>query len=300
MFNEPLYRKRSTGEKLNITFDFIRENFPDICRNVIVVALPFCILFAIVFLQAYMSKDVWNTSVAWLDCIHIENSAFSTLYTLFLVLTAAAVMPMAFTLIDLHYTRDGGIEGLRFRNVRRTYFLNLAKWFLSFLPFIVFVLLIVPILIKGNQWFWMIVLTIVVFFFCEMAPPAFIIGRKSYGESMGTTIRYAFSHFWNSLIITLLLLFVGVLVFLWEIGAVNVISEYKHTFLGTDPSNNIVAYCFYWLLLLALLLTLSVSVTLAITALSIGIAFQYGSLEERNHRYELKEKIDNFEKLRDE
>lgn len=300
MFSEPLYKRRSTGEKLNITFDFLRENFTAVCRNVLVVAAPFCIIFAIVFLQAYMSSDVWNTSMEWLNVLHIESSTLTTLRILFPILTAAAVMPMAFTLIDTHYSHNEGIQGLRFKDLRMTYFLNLSKWFLSFLPFILYALLVVPVLIKGNEWFWMIVLTIIIFFFLEMAPPAFIIGRKKYGESMETTIRYAFSHFWNSLIITLLLLLVGLLVFLWEIGVINVIVEYKGMFLGTVPSNNIVAYAIYWILLLALLLVLSVSVTLAITALSIGIVFQYGSLEERNHRYELKEKIENFEKLRDE
>ena len=282
---------------MNITFDFIRENFKTVCRNVLVVDAPFCILFAVILLQQQMGKDVWNTKLEWMDFLHIEDSA--SIFTFFPILTAAAVMPMAFTLIDLHYTRNGGISGLKFKDVRMPYFLNLAKWFLSFLPFIIFAVLVIPVLIKGGEWFWTIILTGLVFFFFEMAPPAFIIGKKDFGASMGTTIEYAFSYFWNSLFITLLLLMVGVLIFLWEIGAVQAIDEVKHQVIGNSPDGNIVAYIIYWIILLAIFLALAASVALALTALTVGIAFQYGSLEERKHQYVLTEKINNFEKLKD-
>lgn len=300
MFNEPLYKKRGAGEKLDVVFAFIRENLRTVCRNVLTVAAPFCLLMAFILTFAIIGSDVLNSDLAWLDFLHIENETKDDAIIFISIIIASAVMPMSFTLVDLHYTRKKGITGLKFKDIWRTFLLNLAKWFMAFLPFIIFATLLLPVLINAKERFWAITLSIIVFFFFEMAPPAFIIGKKSYGASIATTIEYAFSSFWNSLISTILLLLVGTLIFLWEIGTIQIIEDFKYDFIGTNPANNLIAYIIFWLIMMAFYLVLAVSITMAITAVTVGIAFQYGSLEERKNKFELKEKIENFEKLKDE
>lgn len=302
MFKEPLYVRRSASEKVNITFEFIRENFKQFFRNILIASSPLCVMFAFLTLANEINDNVADTSLSWIGFMTLENDTYEKLFLLFFYLGFMVVLPMSLTLIQTHYERKDGLSNLKFKDIRMTYFINLAKWFLISLPTVV-VLLIVYYGFRGwtsAGLFFTILISMIVFVIFEMAPPAFILGKKSYSESLNLSITYGIGRFWNTLLLTVYLVLLAMLVFLWEIGLIAFITDFKIQLLGSDPGNNLLAYIVYWIILLFLLFALTASIALGLSALGVGIAFQYGSLEDRTHLLSLKEKVKTFESLKDE
>ena len=302
MFKEPIYSQRSVSDKVNITFEFIRENFKPFFRNILIASSPLCIVFAFLTLANEINENVKDTSLSWLGFMTMEDDTYEKLFLLFLYLGFMVVLPMSLTLIQAHYEREDGLTNLKFKDIRMTYFINLAKWFLVSLPMMV-VLLLVYYGFSGwttAGFFFTILVSTIVFVIFEMAPPAFILGKKSYSESLSLSITYGIGRFWNTLLLTVYLVLLGVLVFLWEIGLIAIITDFKVQLIGSDPANNLLAYIVYWSIMLFLLFALTASIALALSALGVGIAFQYGSLEDRTHLLSLKEKVKTFESLKDE
>ena len=302
MFREPLYIRRSASEKVNITFEFIRENFKPFFRNILIASSPLCIIFAFLMLGNEINENVTGTSLAWLGFIDLKDDTYYKIFLLFFYLVFIVVLPMSLTLVQTHYERDGQMTNLKFKDIRITYLFNLVKWFLVSLPMMVILLLVY---FGFSNWessgiFFTVLVSTIVFVVFEMAPPIFIIGRKTYSESLNRSITYGIGRFWNTLLLTIYLVLIAVLVFWWEIALIATVSELKIQLIGSDPSNNLLAYIVYWAIMLFLLFTLTASITLGLSALGVGIAFQYGSLEDRAYLISLKEKVKNFESLKDE
>ena len=298
MIKEPFYKRRDVSEKLNTTFDFIRENFKKVFLYVISATSVCCICFATIMLIAEIKMNYASTNY---DTAPEQNSFFEQGYFIVILffLTMTLVMPMAFTLISIYHNREGGLKGLKFKDIRTNYFINMAKWFIISFPMTIILLLLHLAFRNELGWFLPAVSYFLVIIFFEMAPPAFIIGQKGYGESIATSLNYAINHFLGTAGITITLLLVGAFVYLWEIGLIEFFTSFKTQLIGTDPASNIFAYIVYWVLIFAIFLALAASVALSLTAFAIGISYQYGSLEERKNLFSLKEKIKNFEQLKD-
>lgn len=302
MFREQLYIRRSASEKVNITFEFIRENFKPFFRNILIASSPLCIIFAVLMLGNEINDNVTGTSLAWLGFIELKGDTYNNIFLLFFYLVFIVVLPMSLTLVQTHYERDGQMTNLKFKDIRITYLFNLVKWFLVSLPMMVILLLVYY---GFSNWessgiFFTVLVSTIVFVVFEMAPPIFIIGKKSYSESLNRSITYGISRFWNTLLLTIYLVLIAVLVFWWEIALIATVSEFKIQLIGSNPANNLLAYIVYWAIMLFLLFALTASITLGLSALGVGIAFQYGSLEDRAHLISLKEKVKTFESLKDE
>lgn len=302
MFKEPLYIRRSASEKVNITFEFIRENFKPFFRNIMIAASPLCIMFAVLTLANEIEDNVADTSLSWLGFIHMENDTYDNFFLLFLYLGFMVVLPMSLTLVQTHYDRNERLTNLKFKDIRMTYFLNLVKWFLVSLPMMLILVLAYYGFSNSGTFgtFFAIVVSLIIFVIFEMAPPTFILGKETYSESMNRSISYGIGRFWNTLPLTIYLVLLAMLVFLWEIGLIAFITDFKIQLIGSDPGNNLFAYIVYWIILLFLLFALTASIALGLSALGVGIAFQYGSLEDRTHLISLKEKVKTFESLKDE
>ena len=81
MFNEPLFKKRSLGDKIDVTFAFIRHYFWKILKMVSIVSIPFCCILSFIIVYDIAVNDVPEAfSDSWHDTLN-SMAGYDTILT---------------------------------------------------------------------------------------------------------------------------------------------------------------------------------------------------------------------------
>ena len=306
MFREPLYQRRSIGEKMDVTFSFVRENIGPILKSVTLFSLPFCLIITIVSSLTVVHDDLTMSGVEWnfADAIILDQE--SKIFCLALALCLLFVVPLSFTLVRLNYSRDGGLKDIKVREIIRSFRQDFVKSLtMPFLQISLYVLLylivkyMTAIYIEGAAWMFYIILAIISFVMFSMSLPLYCVEGRSYGHSFGNSLAYGITHFWNTLLFAVVTFFICMLTFLWAVMLMELLNEVRPEIIGSSFSQHPVAYIISWIVLTALWAVISLGVSIALSVVCVGISFQMGYLEERNNMYSLIDKINNFENLKD-
>lgn len=296
-----IYQKRSYGDRINTTFAFMREHIRVLLRLCLPFMLPFSVMVALVYTVEEIGIDVNGTDLEMLKSISLSDTASEIIIIATSLFTVSTVVPMTFTVINAAERGPENVNKLRFKDIRKDFVLNTAKWVLMALPVIILILLLVIIPSDFVSYGLLILLTLVVMFLMSLSRAEFLLSKSStYGGSIFKSANYVTkSHGASTPIFILALMVICTFIFLWEIWVVSAIGEFKIELIGNDPSKHLVAYSVYWLLFFALHTLIFISISLVLVLITVGKAYQYGTVEDRISHMSIKQRIKNFEKLRD-
>lgn len=308
MFREPLYKKRSLGDKVDVTFAFIRENFRQIMKTAILLSIPFCCILSFTIVYGIAINDVQRAMPdSWYEG---DDSTGNTIFSFFTIITDILfIIPLALTYMQQHYNHPGGLSSIKTKALWRPYFkIFLKSLSMPFLQATMIATLIFFIVFIGNFPYsfyyggtsipvgWAI-LCYLLFLLFYLTLPAYCVDNNSYLKSLEKSFKYCLYYFFNTLAFSFCIFVLCLLIFMWEIALVNFITEFRHELIGSTYINHEVAFIISWIVIGIIWASVLLSMNIALITGTIGMTFQYGHSEDKYENRTLKEKIKNFENL---
>ena len=140
-----LYKARSFGDKLNATFDFVRENWRPLIKYLTYILLPFSMV-ACLFLST-----MTNVMLDFSYSQFVESEGvFFVKYMLFLlvfVLSSIALYASVYSMLQLYYSRPKRLQGLTFREFASSLLKNCKRTLVVGILSVLFVILLLMIVI---------------------------------------------------------------------------------------------------------------------------------------------------------
>lgn len=175
------YQERTFGDKFNVTFEFVKQNWKILLRYVSYVILPLSFVGALAldYFIKVMSDSSANSAY---DDFDIVNFGMTYTATLFVgILASLWVATVVFSLIQAYNLRSNGLEGITFVELKPLFkrnswrlvkcglliFLMVAAvlalaillaavihWIVAFFMFIAIVVLIIPLLMVAPVYIY--------------------------------------------------------------------------------------------------------------------------------------------------
>ena len=252
MNENPIFVKRKLGEKMDVSFAFIREHLKMMVRLILPVSLPFAILMALLLTAENIYNDTWRSSHLTLhNAVDVDKVSTPIMYVA-IIMAVVLIVPMTFTVMKLacpfHQSRDSKNKDLRFKKIWVEYLRSIMEFVAITIPYAVF-LIAWNLMFKHQDSFMLFLIQYAVIILAVvawmMAPPAYIVGDTGYGRSIAKGISYGLHHFMNILPFIMVMLVLCILIFLWELGLISFITDFKVQLVGGDVDKHFLAYCIY-------------------------------------------------------
>lgn len=300
------YVKRSFGEKLNASFDFIKQNWKPLLKFSTYLVLPLCLLQAVSlnkFMGIYtgIMENVEAGAADW----EMFTASFIANYLLVILLAIVGGMLMTSTiygLIRIYNERENGLQELTFQELKPYLFRNMKRYLITvvvgFLLIIVYSVLIVLLAMATP---YTLILTIPALFVLAvplaMLVPVYLFEDIGIGQAVDKTFRLGMATWGGIFGVSFVMGFIsnilsGVLMLPWY-----VVTMVKYFFsisdvatdLGNSTGFSIVQY------LLGIISTYGVYI--AMIFLFVGLAYQYAHANEKVNSVSVVDEIDNFEQF---
>ena len=303
-----MYVKRPFGEKLNASFDFIKENWKQLFKYSTYLILPICLIQAANFsglmgsmtdltaMQA--SGGISDNPLAALGPSFALNYAGVIFFS---CLGALLMTSLIYAMVRLYNEREerlsgivfGDIKSLLLRNIKRLFLMGIACSFL-------FIFAVIFIVLLAVLTPFTLILTIPLLF-AFMVPlalmaPIYLFEDISLGEAFAKTFRLGFAT-WGG--VFLILIVMGIIASVLQ-GIVSipwyVIYIVKMIFTMSDGGATSSSVGLNFAQYLFSILMLYGSYLSAIFGI-VGLVYQYGHASEVVDSITVESDIDNFDKL---
>ena len=303
-----MYVKRPFGEKLNTSFDFIKENWKQLFKYSTYLMLPICLIQAANF-SGLMGTMTDLTAIqagggGGDDPLSVLGPTFALNYVgvvFFSCVGALLLTSLIYAMVRLYNEREERLNGIVFsdikplllHNVKRLFIMGLAIGFLFLFAATIMVLLAV---LTPFTLLLTFPLLFAVMIPLALAAPIYLFEDISMGEAFKKTFRLGFAT-WGG--VFLILIVMGVIASVLQ-GIVSipwyVIYIVKMVFAMSDGGEvassvglNFAQYLFSILMLYGSYLSAIFSV--------VGLVYQYGHASEVVDSITVESDIDNFDKL---
>ena len=303
-----MYVKRPFGEKLNASFDFIKENWKQLFKYSTYLILPICLIQAANFsglmgsmtditaMQA--SGGISDNPLAALGPSFALNYAGVIFFS---CLGALLMTSLVYAMVRLYNEREerlngivfGDIKSLLLRNIKRLFLMGIACSFLF-----IFAVVIVVLLAVLTPFTLILTISLLFAFMVPLAlmAPIYLFEDISLGEAFAKTFRLGFAT-WGGVFLVLMVM--GLIASVLQ-GIVSipwyVIYIVKMVFTMSDGGAtsssvglNFAQYLFSILMLYGSYLSAIFSI--------VGLVYQYGHASEVVDSITVESDIDNFDKL---
>lgn len=303
-----MYAKRSFGEKLNASFDFLKESWRLLLKFTTYLLLPLCLVQAL-SLNGLMGGALSVSAMASSTAMVVDPSSlmgfviYYGLYVILYMIGSIVLTSLVYGLIRTYNEREERLEGvtlgmlkpLLFRNIKRLFVMTGAC-----------VLVVVIVGIIGGVAFALSPLTLLLvipFFvaFCvplALLAPIYLLEDISFMEAFRKTFRLGFATWGGIFLISLLM---GVVAYVLQIVTMMpwyIATVVKYFFAMSEAGGSEVTvsagYSFF-LYLLAIIQTFGAYLAMIFTL--VGLAYQYGHASEVVDSITVESDIDNFDKL---
>ncbi len=303
-----MYAKRPFGEKLNASFDFIKENWKQLFKYSTYLILPVCLLQAANF-NGLMGGMTDLTAMqaegsAAANPLAVFGTAFLLNYAgvvFFSCLGALLLTSLIYAMVRLYNEREERLNGITFsdikplllHNIKRLFIMGVIIGFLFLVAFILVVLLAVL-----TPFTLVLTLPLLFAFMVSLAlmPPVYLFEDISFGEAFKKTLRLGFAT-WGG--IFLILIVMGIVASVLQMSVSipwYVIYFVKMIFSLSDGGEvtssiglNFAQYIFAILMLYGSYLSAIFGI--------VGLVYQYGHASEVVDSITVESDIDNFDKL---
>lgn len=303
-----MYVKRSFGEKLNASFDFIKESWKPLLKFTTYLILPICLIQAMSLnglmggaldLSHMTEAGVVPTGFADLGVMFLVNyAAYFFLYIIGTVLLTSMVYAVMRTYNEsedrLQGITLGALKALLLYNIKRLFILTLVGVLLMLLA-----LMVVGFL--AGATLFSLILTIPLLIACSvplaLLAPIYVFENISIMEAIKKTFRLGFATWGGILLISFIMGIIasvlqGVTMTPWYIATL-----VKYFFAMSDTGDATTVSAGYSFLLYLLAIVQTFGAYLSAIFSMIGIAYQYGHATEVVDSITIESDIDNFDKL---
>lgn len=299
----PFYLQRPFGEKMNASFDFLKENFKVVMKYTTYLILPLCLVQGVIlnsFMEGYMEmigglKDGRVEELAWGTV-----SSFS-LSTFFSIIGTLLMSALIYALIKLYNEREEGLEGVTFQVLKPMLFKNMGRLFLLTLLLtllVVFLAVVMALLAYGTLF--TLIITVPALFALLIAltmwSPVYLFEDIGLSNSFSKALRLGFAT-WGGVFAVLFVMGIiasvlrGVISTPWSI-AIAVKSVFMESVDGGEEPS--IFYNFFiYLLAVAQVFGAYFSLMFGI----LGASYQYGHAVEKLDSITIEDDIDNFENI---
>lgn len=302
------YTKRKFGEKMDASFDFIKENRKPLFKYIIYLLLPLCLVQAL-SLNTLMSGTLNATAlgpnadpVAALGAL---GSMFFVSYGLVILcawIGSSLMYSLIYALITVYNEREERLVGIHFKDIREMLFRNLKRSILlSLLLFLIVVIIMTFMVVLTSLLPWLLLLFIPLFIAVSMPlsllMPTYLLGEENVWKSIKKAFRLGFAT-WGGIfaIIFVMGLIAGILqgvtTMPWYVATV-----VKYFFTLSDSSSTVGISPLYSFLLYLLAVVQSLGMYLSMTLTFVALAYQYAHAKEKVEDISIVDDIDKFEQL---
>ncbi|MDR2147281.1 MAG: hypothetical protein LBE91_12560 [Tannerella sp.] len=306
------YRLRNFSDKLNATFQFIRENWKPLIKFTFYLLLPICLIQTIA-MNSYMlnAMRLGQTN----DFNSFNPVSFFTNYgLLMLIILIGSILlsALVYSLIQTYNQRENRLVNIQWADFKEQLIKN-AKRSLTLLVVGVGVFLLVALLFGaigaglysatssiGFTVFivmiFMLALLILVIPLSLMMPIYIFDTRINLRDTVAKAFKWGFNHFWS-----LLGFLIVVYIITNVLQTVTMMPWYITTIVGslmsleTDPG--VTQSLFYKFAIYILGIIQAMGTYIATIIMLIGIAYQYAHLREKYEGVTIESNITNFNEL---
>lgn len=302
-----LYAKRSFGEKMNASFDFIKENWKQLLKYSTYLILPVCLLQGmsinglmgnITDFSALSAGQAGGDAMAAFGLSFILNYVGTVFFS---ALGGLLLASLIYALVNLYNEREERLGGLSFGTVRPLLFHNAKRLFLLGVVCCLLssvVMTIVALLAVLTPYTLLLTIPLCLAFLIPLAliPTVYLFENISLGQAFAKTYRLGFAT-WGGVFLMLLVMSIiaGVMQTVFSIPW-SVIYFVKMVFTLSDSGEasstvglDFAQYLFSVLMLYGSYLSAIFTI--------VGLVYQYGHASEVVDSITVEDDIENFDKL---
>jgi hypothetical protein len=302
------YRIRTFGEKLNASFDFLRENLKPLLRFSLYLILPLCLVQSF-FMDSFMRSYMGMINIKVDGGMTFSVIALVVQYVLLLLCVVAGSIIMSgliYSLMQTYRTRPGRLKGIRFDDFRTLFLQNCVRSgriFLFTFCMMIAIVGVVLLLVLLSPWTLAVTLplllagTIAFAVPLSLFTPVYLFEPLTFRAALRKAVKYGFSA-WGEIFLVMLVF--GLLANV--VSGITTTPWYIVTVIGSlfstlDPESAFASSVWYrfgtYLLGIVMAYGTYVSMMISVT----GLAFQYFHLREKKEGVTMRTDIANFDRL---
>lgn len=301
-----LYRKRTFGDKLSDTFDFVGENFRTLLKYITYLVLPVAIVQTFCmnnFMTGYMESITAITSGGGRNFADMLQWLSSMgLYMLVQFVAIILVYAVSYTMMQLYEQRSERLKGVTFDELRpgvvQKCLRQLVLLVTSIAIFVVFVLLM-ALLIAASPYFILpvIIIAVVVLPLFVLVYPIYLFEDTGIVSAYAKSVRLGWKT-WAGIVGVMIVLYIIFSIISGLISTPWYIMVMAKNLLATQGNTSGFVSSFGYTVIQYLLGVVSSFAGSCIMALMcIGIAYQYGHACDKVDGVGVDQDIENFETL---
>lgn len=304
-----MYVKRPFGDKMNASFDFIKENWKPILKYITYLLLPFSLVQALSlnsFMGEYMGLTLGiqqtgndlNSILPMLPSLGLMYFFVILCYWIGSVL----LLSLVYTLMKTYSTREGRLEGIMLGEFKPLLTHNLlqslkATLFIGLLVLILILLIVLLAVLTPFTLLLTLPLFVAITVPLTLFVPIYLFEKVSLFEALRKAIRLGFATWGGVLLMGLVMgviasILQGVMGTPWSVAFM-----VKNIFSMSDTGAAATVSVGYSFVLYLFAVLQCFGLYLGSVFSAVGIAYQYGHASEVVDSVSVESDINNFDKL---
>ena len=303
-----MYAKRSFGEKMNASFDFIKENWKPMLKYLTYFLLPLSLV------QAVSSNVLLNNSTKSLiygsvsgmeteaDALLAESLLNYSIYALLLLVGTLLFSSLIYSFFTLYNEREERLRQIQWSDLKPHFFLSLRRLIPFFLVtfLLVGVFCLLAVMLASLGWFTIIFSFVLLFALgvpLALSLPIYLFEKRKVWASLGKSFRLGFPTWGGTFAIMLVMgiigaILQGVTAMPWYVATI-----IKTFFIISDTGSEVTLSAGYGFFVYLLTVLQMFGSYVAMTFSTVGIVYQYGHASEKMDNVTVTSDIENFDKL---
>ena len=302
-----MYVKRSFGEKLNASFDFIKENWKLLLKFITYLLLPVSLIQAL-SLNGLMGGALKISAVANTTAMAASPSSlvgfmsYYGLYMLVFMIGTILLTSLIYAMIRTYNEREERLEGITLGSLKPLLFHNIKKLLILTLFGILLVLIVgvvIGVLAALSLFTLFLTIPVIIAFTVPLAlwAPIYLFEDITVMEAFKKTFRLGFATWGGIFLISLIMGIIAnvlqsVTMMPWYIATL-----VKYFFSMSDAGSETTVSAGYSFLLYLLGIVQAFDAYVSMIFTYVGLAYQYGHASEVVDSVTVESDIDNFDKL---
>ncbi|MFV0545789.1 MAG: hypothetical protein ACK5ND_06255 [Bacteroides sp.] len=302
-----LYERRSFGNKLNASFDFIKENWKPLFKFSTYLLLPLSLIQGLSLngliggmtnLGALENSD----AIAGLGSLGVTFLLHYSLYILLFIIGNIGLSALVLALVKSYNEREDRLLNITLKELKPLLLYNAKRVFLAGLAaFIVLSVVLFVVALFAAISVYTMILTLPCFIACLvpllLLTPIYVLEKISLGDAVFKAYRLGFPTWGGIFLIALVMGIIanvlqGVFTAPWYIAFL-----VKYFFMMSDAANVATVSPWYAFMLYVFAVIQVFGTYLSMIFCPIGVVYQYGHASEVVDSVKVEEDIDNFENL---
>ena len=306
-----MYVQRTFGDKLNATFDFIKENWKVLLKYVTYLLLPVSLIQAL-SMNGLMGMMLGTADPAVVEAMFTDSGqvvTFVSYYGLLLLISLIGTNllgALVYTLMRLYNEREQRLSGIEFGELKPLLYRNFKRLF-SLTLFAIFMIvligLVIGVLASLVSSFSVLFVFLLLFVCLLLLAPLLLWGSIylfediSLMKAFSKAFRLGFATWGGVVLMAIVMGFLasilqGVTTMPWYISIL-----VKTFFIASDAGSGIGTSVGYNFMLYLFGVLQAFGAYLAMIFYLVGLAYQYGHAAEKMDSVRIEEDINHFDQL---